>query len=182
MRKWVPFFSRSGSEIANIIDRTGILPSHVVTNQPDIDKIDSRLLRSDLAIIHIPVSLKPTVNDYRHAIQHAPSDVIVTLNGWLRIIPPDICTSYEIYNLHPGLVTEYSGILKGKDPQQKAFDLKLPITGCTLHRVTAELDAGPIISETRVDISNLTTAEQVIKELGYLAVDQWLEFLSTQDI
>jgi folate-dependent phosphoribosylglycinamide formyltransferase PurN len=47
-------------------------------------------------------------------------DAIVTLHGWLRVIPAYVCERSRIYNGHPGLITKYPE-LKGKDPQVRAF-------------------------------------------------------------
>ena len=48
-------------------------------------------------------------------------NTLITLNGWLRIVPPDKCAKYNIYNGHPGLITKYPE-LKGKDPQQRMWE------------------------------------------------------------
>ena len=70
---------------------------------------------------------------------------IITLHGWLRIMPPEICNRYEIYNGHPGLITKYPE-LKGKDPQMRAWEGDYEFCGSVLHRVTEGVDEGEIIN------------------------------------
>ena len=99
---------------------------------------------------------KPTADDLDAILQ---DNAIVTLHGWLRIMPPVICDKYLIYNGHPGLITKYPE-LKGKDPQVKAHKLGHEVAGAVIHKVTAGVDEGRIIMEeyfnaTQLDLDGL---------------------------
>jgi phosphoribosylglycinamide formyltransferase-1 len=102
-------------------------------------------------------------------------DPIVTLHGWLRIMPPSICNQFEIYNGHPGLITRYPE-LKGKDPQQKAFDLGLETSGCVIHEVTEGVDEGRILRSREVSIRELEI-EQLFHILHQISISLWVDFL-----
>ena len=92
---WVAFFSQTGSEIAHVSERVGRWPNLIVTNRQDgFEKINQKLFSGKSRILF--TEKKPDVQRYKEAIR---SDSIVTLHGWLRIVPEEICGKYEIYNL-----------------------------------------------------------------------------------
>jgi len=91
-------------------------------------------------------------------------------------MPKEIVREYPVmYNGHPGLINKYPE-LKGKDPQKKAWDLDLPISGCVIHRVTEKLDGGPIMRSQEISIRNLDM-EVIFKKLHDLSIQQWASFL-----
>ena len=170
-RNWVALFSQTGSEIQQISEQLGRYPNVIICNRQDgLDEINPNLIGKSMIIFTEP---KPTVDEYLH---HIKEDDIATMHGWLRIVPGEVCEKREIYNGHPGLITEYPQ-LKGKDPQQKAIDLGLEYSGCILHRATAELDGGPIIDQSdKVTIEGKTSSE-VFTDLHKASVDLWIDFL-----
>lgn len=140
--KWIAFFSMTGSEICNIIKYFNVIPNAIITNK----YIDNsyEIFKYSNCLYKIPKN--PSVKDYLNILQsYDPKDTIITLHGFLRIIPPEICDMYKnIYNLHPGLITKYPQ-LKGKDPQVRAFNGNYEEYGAVIHRVISELDSGQII-------------------------------------
>ncbi len=58
-------------------------------------------------------------------------------------------------NIHPSLLPAFPGL----DAQQQAFDHGVKIAGATVHLVTAELDAGPIVCQAAVPVLDADTAE-----------------------
>ena len=169
MKKWIALFSHTGSEIANISNILGRKPDKIIPNKPP----GSEDIHKDLQdIFHC--SVKPTVANYR---QFLHEDAIITMHGWMRIIPESICKTHEIYNLHPGLITKYPE-LKGKDPQKKVFQMmNLPsMVGCVIHRASAEVDGGEILMETTT--SNSFYCESALTEaLHDMAGGMWVNFL-----
>ena len=174
MKKWIAFFSQTGSEVNEVSKRLNRCPDVCYTNQPDLDKVNSELKQRCSVVSLCSI---PTEYQYIHSIGY-PYNTIITLNGWLRIIPKKICSVYEIYNGHPGLITKYPE-LKGKDPQQKAIDLGLKISGCVIHRVAAEVDSGVILASREVTINGLSS-DQVFKTLHNTSIDLWVEFLKNR--
>jgi|TARA_R110000765_G_scaffold357642_1_gene447734 folate-dependent phosphoribosylglycinamide formyltransferase PurN len=168
---WVAFFSQTGSEIAHVSERVGRWPNLIVTNRQDgFEKINQKLFSGKSRILF--TEKKPDVQRYKEAIR---SDSIVTLHGWLRIVPEEICGKYEIYNGHPGLITKYPE-LKGKDPQERAYNDKYKTAGSVIHRVVPEVDAGEILAEEEVDIKDKSLNE-VYESLHEISSDLWVEFL-----
>lgn len=172
MRKWITLFSQTGSEIANVARRLDRQPDMIVTNKP----FDSEDIDPDLQdVVYMPG--RPTAQDY-HDILKDHSDALITMHGWLRIIPDEICKQYEILNLHPGLITRYPE-LKGKDPQWRVFDmLNLPTrVGCVLHRAIAEVDSGEVLME-RSSHNHYPNGDVLCRHLHWMASDMWVDYLS----
>mgnify|MGYP000391768254 FL=1 len=152
--KWITFFSQTGAEIADLSESIGRWPDLIITNKrpEDLRTIDPRIVEYG----YIEVPNKPTVSDLDAVLQ---DNAIITLHGWLRIMPEVICNKYLIYNGHPGLITKYPE-LKGKDPQVKAHKLGHEVAGAVIHKVTAGVDEGRIIMEeyfnaTQLDLDDL---------------------------
>jgi len=175
---WIAFFSQTGSEIVNICEEINRWPDLIVTNRMDgFDKINpeltKRLLNGKQRMLM--VEKKPPVHRYDEAIRDG---AIVTLHGWLRIVPEQICSKYEIYNGHPGLITEHPE-LKGFNPQEKVFNSKLRYekVGCVIHRVIPELDSGEVVAVSEVD-NCFKSLEQLIGGLHGLSIQLWTQFLN----
>ena len=97
---------------------------------------------------------KPNLLHYDNVLR-GKDKPIVTLHGWLRIVPPRICEKHTIFNGHPGLITEYPE-LKGKDPQIRTFEGKYPVAGAVIHKVTAGVDEGKVLVEERFNAMDLS--------------------------
>ena len=112
---------------------------------------------------------------------------MVTLHGFLRILPPEICARYRIYNGHPGLITLFPE-LKGKDPQAKVWwrhaDTPYRTHGHVIHEVVPEVDAGKVISAKDFYSANIykdfPSLDAYIAKLHSVAVENWVEFIRKQ--
>ncbi|NBW58719.1 hypothetical protein EBR43_13280 [bacterium] len=186
MRPWIAFFSQTGSEIYNLSNSLGIYPDTIVTNKQDLTAVNKDLIKLiefrehklNKSILH-RISAKPTVSEYR-AILQQHVDPLITLHGYLRIIPREICEEYEIYNLHPGMIDKYPE-LKGFNPQERAFRGNYKLAGCVLHRVVAEVDAGKIMMSQGVSIEKKSLNE-VYSALHDVAFDLWKSFFTAYNI
>jgi folate-dependent phosphoribosylglycinamide formyltransferase PurN len=172
MRPWVTFFSQTGTDIYNLSEKLGKSPDIIVTNRQDLININPLTYNKFKDTIK-HTSNKPTVEEYKNIL---PDNAFVTLHGWLRIVPEEICNNYEIYNLHPANLLLHPH-LKGKDPQKRAAAELLQWSGNTIHRCTAELDAGEIKEYSTVLIEGLLEFE-VIDKLHKDATNLWFNFLN----
>lgn len=172
-KPWIAFFSQTGSEIVDIAKSLKRWPDVIVTNErpAHLRTINPEILEQDLLVT---TSNKPSAEELLEILAYY-NDPIITLHGWLRIMPANICESFNIFNGHPGLITEYPE-LKGKDPQIRAFEGKYPIMGCVLHRVTAGVDEGRIIAEERFNAFNITE-EDMWKVTRDRSLYLWCQFL-----
>jgi phosphoribosylglycinamide formyltransferase 1 len=91
---------------------------------------------------------------------------VVCLAGFMRVLSPPFVERWKgrLLNIHPSLLPN----LRGLDTHERALAQGLAEHGCTVHFVTAELDAGPIIAQARVPILPGDDAEalaaRVLKE------------------
>jgi len=168
--EWIAFFSQTGSEIVDISKSLDKWPDKIITNKrPEhLRKINEELLNKEI----IYLSNKPTIEEYKNVLSEK---CIVTLHGWLRIMPPEICEQHTIFNGHPGLITEYPE-LKGKDPQIRAFEGKYPVAGAVLHKVVAGVDEGKIIAEERFNTFGLDI-DGLFRTLRDRSLYMWCNFL-----
>ena len=82
---------------------------------------------------------------------------LVCLAGYMRLITPAFVAAFPnaILNVHPSLLPSFPGL----DAQQQAWAHGVKISGATVHFVTAELDAGPIVLQAAVPVMDDDTAE-----------------------
>jgi formyltetrahydrofolate-dependent phosphoribosylglycinamide formyltransferase len=74
----------------------------------------------------------------------------VCLAGFMRILSPEFVRKWEgrIINIHPSLLPAFRGL----KPQAQALAAGVNVSGCTVHYVVPELDAGPTIAQMEVPI------------------------------
>ena len=74
----------------------------------------------------------------------------VALAGFMRILSPWFVEEWRgrIVNIHPSLLPKYRGL----DTHARAIDAGDTISGCSVHIVTEELDAGDVLGQAQVPI------------------------------
>jgi phosphoribosylglycinamide formyltransferase 1 len=79
---------------------------------------------------------------------HEPD--LVVLAGFMRILTADFVSRYHhrLINIHPSLLPEFPGL----NTHQRALDAGRAEHGATVHFVSADVDAGPIIIQARVPV------------------------------
>ncbi len=82
---------------------------------------------------------------------------ILCLAGFMRVLTPDFVRQFEgrMLNIHPSLLPKYPGL----HTHQRALDAGDAEAGCSVHEVTAELDAGPLLGQARVPVLPCDTAD-----------------------
>jgi phosphoribosylglycinamide formyltransferase-1 len=90
------------------------------------------------------------------AVQDCEADLVV-LAGFMRVLKPGFLNAFagKIINLHPSLLPSFPGL----DGIGQAFRASVKETGCTVHYVTLEVDAGRIIDQARVPVGAHDTLE-----------------------
>ena len=100
---------------------------------------------------------------------------LVLLIGFMRILSAEFCREWQdrILNVHPSLLPKYTG---GMDTNVHAEVLENgdKETGCTIHFVTEELDAGPILVqkscrvETDETVQSLKAKVQALEGVAFI--------------
>ncbi|HQU91789.1 MAG TPA: phosphoribosylglycinamide formyltransferase [Pyrinomonadaceae bacterium] len=82
---------------------------------------------------------------------------LVCLAGYMWLLLPDFVRAFpnRIVNIHPSLLPSFPGL----NVQQQAIDHGVKVSGCTVHFVNEDLDAGPIILQRVVEVKDDDTAE-----------------------
>ena len=88
---------------------------------------------------------------------------LVVLAGFMRIFSPWFPQHWadRIINIHPSLLPSF----KGLRVQQQAIDAGVRVSGCTVHMVTSELDAGPIVAQAAVPVLPSDTADTLAERI-----------------
>jgi phosphoribosylglycinamide formyltransferase-1 len=84
---------------------------------------------------------------------------LVVLAGFMRILTPGFVAHYagRLINIHPSLLPAFTGL----HTHQRAIDAGCRVAGCTVHRVTSELDHGEILDQAAVPVLPGDTAESL---------------------
>ncbi|HEY6136526.1 MAG TPA: phosphoribosylglycinamide formyltransferase [Thermoanaerobaculia bacterium] len=94
--------------------------------------------------------------DVLRVLAEAEPDFVV-LAGYMRLLSPAFVAAFpqRILNIHPSLLPAFPGL----DAQAQAVSYGVKISGCTVHFVDENLDAGPIIVQRAVPVHDGDTAE-----------------------
>jgi len=89
--------------------------------------------------------------------RHAPS--LLVLAGFMRILGAGFVARYagRMVNIHPSLLPAFTGL----NTHQRAIDAGCTEAGATVHRVTADLDLGPILGQAVVPVLPGDTAQSL---------------------
>jgi phosphoribosylglycinamide formyltransferase-1 len=82
---------------------------------------------------------------------------LVCLAGYMRLLSPSFVAAFpnKIINIHPSLLPAYSGL----NIHERVLAAGEKVTGCTVHYVNEDLDAGPIIAQREVAVLDGDTPE-----------------------
>ena len=101
-------------------------------------------------------------------VLHFKPDIVV-LAGFMRILSLDFVNAFagKLLNIHPSLLPKYPGLHTHK----KALQNNDEYHGCSIHFVTAELDGGPIVIQSRVPILATDTLQTLQSKV---AAREWI--------
>ena len=88
---------------------------------------------------------------------------LVCLAGYMRLLSPYFVAAFpqRILNIHPSLLPAFPGL----EPQRQALEHGAKFTGCTVHFVDENLDAGPIVMQAVVPIEDGDTPETLAERI-----------------
>lgn len=91
------------------------------------------------------------------------SPKLIALAGFMRILRKPFIDAFggRVINLHPSLLPSFKGASGIKD----AYEYGVKLTGCTVHWVTSDLDAGPIVDQKEVRIEDSDTLDHLAKKV-----------------
>ena len=109
----------------------------------------------------------------RDALLEEKADLIVYA-GFMTILDENVCDVFEnkMINVHPALIPSFCGKgFYGLHVHECALEKGVKVSGATVHFVTAECDAGPIILQKAVEVMEGDTPESLQKRI--MEVAEW---------
>ena len=172
--KIVIFFSGTGTNLRSFLEQENNLSYEVVstfTNNPKAHGIQiANEFKKACKIIDHQDYLEREIFDqqiYKY-LEGVDFDYIV-LAGYMRILSSFLVDAYEgqIINIHPSLLPKYPGL----DTHKRALAANDTHHGTTIHFVTNELDAGPIIRQESFSIEPNDNLESLISKVKEIEND-----------
>lgn len=156
--------SGRGSNLQAIIDaiaerRLDASIAVVISNQENAAGLE-RARRVGIETLTLSHRAWPSRDDYDRALvrELRKRDVaLVCLAGFMRKLGAPLIEAFPnaVLNIHPSLLPSFPGL----HPQQQALAHGVKVSGVTVHFVTADLDAGPIIVQRTVPVRDDDTEE-----------------------
>ena len=158
--------SGRGSNLQALIDAIGDgrLDASIAVVISNIDGSGGleRARAAGIEAVHVSHRGWPSREDYDRALARelkARDVALVCLAGFMRRLTAPFIDAFPnaILNIHPSLLPAFPGV----DAQRQAFEYGVKVSGVTVHLVTRELDAGPIVMQRAVPVLADDTADSL---------------------
>jgi len=156
--------SGRGSNLQSILDavaerRLDAQIAVVVSNRPDAPGL-ARARAAGVEAVCVQPRGFPDRDAYDRALLEllrARGADLVCLAGFMRLVGPPLIDAFpqRMLNIHPSLLPAFPGL----HAQRQALEHGVRISGATVHLVTPQLDAGPIVLQAAVPVHDDDTVE-----------------------
>ncbi len=175
-RKIVVLASGSGTNLQAIIDaiKAGKLNyveiAAVISNKKDAFALERARSAGINAIFVNPKDFVSSIEYDKNLIKTISNynvDLIV-LAGYMKVLSEEFINAFtnKIINIHPALLPDFGGKgMYGKYVHEAVLKSAVKESGCTVHFVTAEVDAGPIIAQRKIPVIPGDTVESLSKRI-----------------
>ena len=94
---------------------------------------------------------------------HSAAIEVVCLAGYMRLLTPLLVTAWQgrMLNIHPSLLPSFPGL----NTHARVLCAGVKLHGCTVHLVTQEMDAGPILAQAAVPVLPGDTADELAQRV-----------------
>ena len=181
----VVLISGNGSNLQAIIDRIeqkrlDARIAAVISNRPEARGLE-RARRHGIEAVALDHKLFDSREAFdrklRETIERYRPDLVV-LAGYMRILSPELIHAFEgrMLNIHPSLLPKYPGL----NTHRRALESGDREHGASIHVVTPELDAGPVLMQGRFpverddDIESLQQKTHRLEHRMYPQVLNWI--------
>ncbi len=144
--------------------------SLVISSKPDVYALE-RAKKNAIKSIVLSRKEYGSIAEYSKALANAMVEEgidLVVLAGFLTIIDEQVYEKFpnRIINVHPALIPSFCGKgYYGLRVHEAALDKGVKVSGATVHIVTPECDAGPIILQKAVKIRQDDTPEKLQRRI-----------------
>lgn len=141
--------------------RIGARVALVISNRADAPGLEwaREAGLETLVLPHRDYATRDAYDEALVAALRARGVEFVCLAGFMRVLGPRFCASFPdaILNVHPSLLPAFPGV----DAQAQALAYGVKVAGVTVHFVTPELDAGPIVLQIPVPVRDDDTVDSL---------------------
>ena len=162
--------SGRGSNLQAIIDavaegRLDATIALVVSNRADAGGLE-RARKAGIETLYINHKDYGSREDFDRAVVAALKKrevSLVCLAGFMRLLSAEFVKAFPnaVLNMHPALLPAFPGL----DAQHQAWEHGVKVSGATVHIVTPELDAGPIVLQATVPVRDDDTPEALAERI-----------------
>ena len=168
--KTAVFISGAGSNFKNLINFSKIKRTPI-----SIDLVISNTHKAKGLKYSDQYNIKKKVFNFKNIINTEKNILIllkkekikfICLAGFMKILSKEFIKKFngKIINIHPSLLPKYRGL----NTHSRVIKNRETFTGCTVHYVTAKLDAGKIIIQKKIKIAardnQISLAKKVLKQ------------------
>ena len=176
MTKIAVFVSGGGTNLQALIDaeKAGNLGngkiSLVVSSKPDVYALE-RAKQNGIASVVLPRKEYDSIAAYSRALADTVEESgceLIVLAGFLTIFDEQVYERFpnRILNVHPALIPSFCGKgFYGLHVHEAALEKGVKVSGATVHIVTPECDAGPIVLQKAVEVLQDDTPETLQKRI-----------------
>ena len=177
--------STRGTALQGILDALrrrelpGVELALVVADKPNAPILD-RAAQHDIDNLFLnPKGLEREMFDAEvtSAFEEAGVDLILMI-GYMRIVSREFIEDWRgrLLNVHPSLLPAFAGLMN-RQVHEAVLAARVPETGCTVHQVTENVDAGPIVLQKRCRVQEGDTVESLKDRVQALEQQVFVEVL-----
>ena len=170
MKKIIVLISGTGSNLEAIINacnenRINGQVIKVISNNPKAFGLE-RAKKLNISSTVIDHNTFLSRNDFEVSLQNYIDSLdfdLIVLAGFMRVLGPQITLKYlnKMINLHPSLLPLYPGL----NTHEKVLANKDQIHGVSVHFVSSELDAGPMIAQGIINVQSKETLKNITERI-----------------
>src|SRR3954453_11085427 len=170
-RRVAILISGRGSNMAALIDaaRLADFPAEIVaviSNRADAPGLEKAAASGIATVV---IESKPFGKDragFEAVLQRALEEnkvELICLGGFMRLFPAEFVQRWygRMLNIHPSLLPSFPGL----DPHGQALRAGVKISGATVHFVTSQTDAGPILMQGAASVTDHDTSDTLAERV-----------------
>ncbi len=151
----------------------------VIADKPNAPILD-RAAQHDIDNLFLnPKGLEREMFDAEVTSAFEEADVeLILMIGYMRIVSREFIEDWRgrLLNVHPSLLPAFAGLMN-RQVHEAVLAARVPETGCTVHQVTEDVDAGPIVLQKRCRVLEGDTVESLKDRVQALEQQAFVEVL-----
>ncbi|HEY4009444.1 MAG TPA: phosphoribosylglycinamide formyltransferase [Acidobacteriaceae bacterium] len=176
--------STRGTALQGVLDaiQAGTLDAEialVASDKPTAPILDrARLYKVPVQFVDPSGLTREQYDERVSAALHEAGAELVLLIGYMRILSRGFVETWRgrLLNVHPSLLPAFGGLMNRK-VHEAVLAAGVTETGCTIHQVTEELDAGPIVLQKRCPVLRGDTVDTLKDRVQALEQSAFVDVL-----